>query len=139
MIPARRSFILLFLANSISGVAQGISMIAIPWYYLTIINERQLLGLVYFTATFIQIFWGLYSGSLIDRYSRKKIFLCINACAGLLLIAVALTGYYLGDIPLPLISLVFASTFFVYNIHYPNLYAFAQEIVSKEAYSKINS
>ncbi len=139
MRSAQRSFILLFLANSISGVAQGISMIAIPWYFLTVINKPQLLGVVYFIATFIQIFWGLYSGSLIDRYSRKKIFLYINACAGTLLIAVALSGFYFGYIPLPLTSLVFASTFFVYNIHYPNLYAFAQEIIKKEDYSKINS
>lgn len=135
----RRSFILLYTANGISGIAQGISMIAIPWYFLTIINRPQLLGLVYFIATFIQIFWGLYSGSLIDRYSRKKIFLFINASAGTLLLTVAGIGYWLGGVPVFLVAVVFASTFFVYNIHYPNLYAFAQEIIKKEDYSRINS
>lgn len=139
MTPQRRSFILLFLANSISGVAQGISMIAIPWYFLTILNQPQLLGVVYFLVTFIQIFWGLYSGSLIDRYSRKKIFLYINAIAGAVLLLVSGIGFYLGTIPVGLIALVFATTFFVYNIHYPNLYAFAQEIIPKEHYNTINS
>ncbi len=139
MSSQRRSFILLYTANAISGVAQGISMIAIPWYFLTIINRPQLLGVVYFAATFIQIFWGLYSGSIIDRHSRKKIFILINACAGTLLIAVACAGFILGQVPIFLTSLVFASTFFVYNIHYPNLYAFAQEIIQKEDYSRINS
>lgn len=139
MSPQRRSFVLLYTANAISGVAQGISMIAIPWYFLTVINRPQLLGVVYFIATFIQIFWGLYSGSLIDRYSRKNIFLFINGCAGTLLLSVAASGFIWGEVPVLLISLVFASTFFVYNIHYPNLYAFAQEIIQKEDYSRINS
>ena len=32
---------LLFLANIISGLAQGISMIAIPWYFIEIIEKPK--------------------------------------------------------------------------------------------------
>ena len=35
--------------------------------------------------------------------------------------------------------LVFGLTMFNYNIHYPNLYAFVQEITDKKHYGKINS
>ena len=34
---------------------------------------------------------------------------------------------------------VFGTTMFHYSIHYPNLYAFGQEITEKENYGKLNS
>ena len=38
-----------------------------------------------------------------------------------------------------LIGLVFCTTLFIYNVHYPTLYAFGQEISEKENYGKMNS
>ena len=38
-----------------------------------------------------------------------------------------------------LVILVFATTIFNYNVHYPNLYAFGQEITEKSNYGKLNS
>ena len=38
-----------------------------------------------------------------------------------------------------LVLLVFGLTIFNYNIHYPNLYAFGQEITEKKNYGKLNS
>ena len=43
---------------------------------------------------------------------------------------------YLPDI---LVLLVFGVTIFNYNVHYPNLYAFGQEITEKKNYGKLNS
>ena len=37
------------------------------------------------------------------------------------------------------VAFVFCFTLFNYNIHYPTLYAFGQEITEKENYSKTNS
>jgi len=37
------------------------------------------------------------------------------------------------------VMLVFAATMFNYNIHYPTLYAFGQELTTKENYRKVNS
>ena len=34
------AIILLFTANIISGLAQGISMIAIPWYFVEIVDKH---------------------------------------------------------------------------------------------------
>jgi MFS family permease len=44
-----------------------------------------------------------------------------------------------GSIPWQAVALVFATTMFVYNIHFPNLYAYAQEITPKEDYGKVTS
>ena len=44
-----------------------------------------------------------------------------------------------SSLPNFLVFFVFAVTIFNYNIHYPTLYAFGQEITEKEKYGKLNS
>ncbi|QQS30434.1 MAG: MFS transporter [Sphingobacteriales bacterium] len=129
----------LFAANTISGAAQGISMLAVPWYFADVLQKISLFNAIYAVATFISLFWGLYAGTLIDHYSRKGIFLAENMAGALVLLSIALTGYIWGSLPVPLVALVFLTTFFNYNIHYPALYAFAQEISSRQDYSRITS
>jgi DHA3 family macrolide efflux protein-like MFS transporter len=135
----KKALYLLFAANGISGIAQGISMLAIPWYFTSIINDSETFGLIYAVTTIITLFWGLYAGTLIDRYSRKTIFLSICVVSFFILLGVSITGFYLGEVPVFLIALVFCFTIFNYNIHYPTLYAFGQEITEKENYGKTNS
>ncbi|MBX2959376.1 MAG: MFS transporter [Flavobacteriales bacterium] len=135
----KKALYLLFAANGISGIAQGISMLAIPWYFTSIINDSETFGLIYATTTIVTLFWGLYAGTLIDRYSRKLVFLSICVVSFILLLGVSLAGFYLGEVPIYLIALVFCFTIFNYNIHYPTLYAFGQEITEKENYGKTNS
>lgn len=135
----QRAIWLLLLANGISGVAQGISMLAVPWYFTGIIHSESLYGKVFLVTTFISMFWGLYAGTLIDRYDRKKIFLVLNLSGFVLLSAVTVWGFIAGQLPWQGVAAVFATTMFVYNIHYPNLYAFAQEITPKANYSRVTS
>ncbi len=130
---------LLFAANIISGLAQGITMVAIPWYFVKIVNSPEKFTTAYLIITFSTLFWGLYAGTLIDKYSRKRIFIIVNVICGLLIGCISIYGFfttYLLDI---LVILVFAITIFNYNIHYPNLYAFGQEITASKDYGKLNS
>ena len=129
----------LFIANSVSGMAQGISMIAIPWYFTTLANKASLFGQLYAIITFGALFWGLYSGTLVDKFDRKKIFLTENFVGALVLMSVAATGFYWGQVPIALVALVFATTFYTYNIHYPAMYAFLQEISDREDYNRVVS
>lgn len=122
-----------------SGFAQGVSMLAIPWYFADVLDESSTFGVIYGVATFFILFWGLYVGTLIDKYSRKKIFLLINLLGGLIIGSIAIVGYALGSVPTPLVGLAFCTTLFIYNVHYPTLYAFGQEITEKKNYGKINS
>lgn len=135
----QQAIILLFISNIISGLAQGISMIAIPWYFIEIIDKPEFFAYSYIVITSLTLFWGIYAGSIIDRYSRKKIFILTNLICGLFIGSIALYGYnnnYLSEL---LVVSVFAITIFNYNIHYPNLYAFGQEITEKKNYGKLNS
>jgi len=139
IVKNKQAISLLFLANIISGLAQGISMIAIPWYFVKVVSRPEIFANAYLLITFLTLFWGIYAGTLIDRYSRKRLFIIINLICGLFIGGVACFGIqtqYLSDL---LVILVFGITIFNYNIHYPNLYAFGQEITEPKNYGRLNS
>lgn len=129
----------LFAANTISGFAQGISMIAIPWYFTNVLNLPNVLGWLFMGILWVSLFWGIYAGSLVDRFNRKYLYISIQSVACFMLLAIAGYGFYKGELNATLVGLVYASTFFVYNIHYPNLYAFLQEITDPKDYGRITS
>ena len=126
-------------ANAISQFAQGISMLAIPWYFAKHLDKASLFALIYALATFFTLFWGLYAGTLIDNYPRKKIFQLICLISALVLLSISFSGFALGYTPPFLVGFVFCFTVFNYNIHYPTLYAFGQEITERKNYGKTNS
>ena len=134
----RSAIILLLTANAISGVAQGISLIAIPWYFTTR-AEGSLYAVLYAAVTLVSLVWGPYSGTLVDRYSRKHIFLVLNGVCAVILFGVAAIGYSRGELPWWWVGSVFLMTFMNFNIHYPNLYALMQEITPPAQYGRITS
>lgn len=135
----RKAIFFLFIANTISGIAQGISMIAIPWHFTSILGMPAFFGVLYATITFLSLFWGLFVGSIIDKYNRKWIFMSICAVGSIILLSISISGYLNGAVHYYLAALVFATTYFIYSVHYPNLYAFAQEITEPHHYGKITS
>jgi len=135
----QQAIILLFIANSISGFAQGITMLAIPWYFAHELKQPSLFAWIYFAITVGSMIWGTYAGTLVDKFNRKKLFLYQSIFGMSVLGASSFYGFTTGEVPLWMISFVFMFTIFIYNIHYPNLYAFAQEITNPKDYGRINS
>lgn len=129
----------IFMANTVSGAAQGVSMLAIPWYFTDNLKDSSQFGKIYGLVTLVSLFWGLYAGTLVDRYNRKHLFLWENAVCGLLFIGIASMGYILGQVPTIWVAVAFAATFFNYNLHYPALHAFMQEINAPKDYAHITS
>jgi len=130
---------LLFAANSVSGFAQGISMIAIPWYFSNVLGMPQQFGNIYIAVTLVSLVWGIYVGSLVDKYNRKTLFMLTSVFGATALITAAASGFAGGQVPWYMVAMAFGSTVFVYNIHYPALYAFAQEITDPKDYGRITS
>ena len=77
-----RRLLLLFSSHIISGVSSGISMIAIPWYFTNTLNSNSMFSFLFGVVTFLGLFWGLYSGTIIDRYCRKTILEKLNFYTG---------------------------------------------------------
>tara|TARA_B100001287_G_scaffold36329_1_gene25757 strand:- start:7117 stop:8406 length:1290 start_codon:yes stop_codon:yes gene_type:complete len=137
----KNAIFLLFLSNIVSGLAQGISMLAIPWYFAQI-SETNFFWFWYLIITALTLFWGIYAGTLVDRYSRKRIFIVLNLICGAIIGCIGFYGMYYNlesDFPKILVVFVFGITIFNYNVHYPNLYAFGQEITERKNYGKLNS
>ncbi len=130
---------LLIISNIISGLAQGISMLAIPWYFASILKSPSSLGLMYTLTLCGSAFWGFYAGTLIDKYPRKKIFIWFSLVGGSLLLMAAISGYIMGVVPIFMIIIVFTATWYYNNIYFPALYAFAQEVCEAKDYGKVNS
>ncbi len=130
---------MLFLANSISGFAQGISMIAIPWYFAGVLGQPQIFGKAYAIITFISMIWTFFAGSLVDRYPRKNLFMSLNIGGAAIIGSIALLGFILGHVPVIAVLGAFLTTILIYNIHYPTLYAFGQEITDRQHFSRLSS
>jgi len=135
----RKAYYLLFATNIISGFAQGISMLAIPWHFASVLKQPEAFGIAYAITTIAMMVVGLYAGSLIDKYPRKYVFLGVNIFGFALLSAATFAGFMLGEVPSFLILSVFAGTILIYNFHYPALYAFGQEITERQYYGKFTS
>lgn len=135
----KKAFNLILLANIVSGFAQGISMLSIPWYYSKVVNQESFFGWAYFAITCVSLFWSMYCGTLIDKYNRKKIFIYLNVVGGAILLSVSAISFSLNQINDWLILLVFATTIMVWNMHYPALYALGHELMEKENFGKFNS
>ncbi len=135
----KQAFRLLLASNAISGFAQGISMLSIPWYFGSVLNESSVFNMAAGCITLASIVWSLYAGTIIDKFPRKRVFLAINICGSIILGSVAAYGFMTGHLPSWLVLLVFGSTMFIYSIYFPALYAFGQEITERENYGKMNS
>ena len=79
-----KSLFLLFTANGISGFAQGISMLAVPWYFARTL-QSDYFNISYGLLTVVVLVFGLYAGTLVDRFSRKKNFMVNSLVCGLLI------------------------------------------------------
>lgn len=134
----RQSLALLFTANGISGFAQGITMLSVPWYFAQQGSSSDF-NLIYGVITVATVFWGLTAGTIVDRFNRKRVFLTNNAVEGGVILSVAAYGLWSGGLPTALIILVFTITIFGFYLHYPNLYAFAHEITTEGEYTKVTS
>lgn len=113
-------------------------MLAIPWYFAQR-NQSDVFFIWLGIFTAVAIVWSLYAGSVIDRFPRKRVFLGTNLVEGLVILLIACYGLYQGGLPNLPILLVFGLTLMGYNIYYPNLYAFGQEITPPKDYLRINS
>lgn len=113
-------------------------MLSIPWFFAQTGNS-SFFTICYAGITVASLFWGLYAGAIIDGFNRKDVFLGTNFIAGLIVLCIASLGFKEGALPDGLIVMVFTITFFGYYMHYPNLYAFAQEITEPKYYTRVTT
>ncbi|WP_411502887.1 MFS transporter [Brevibacillus centrosporus] len=128
----------LFFSNLFSGFGQGMTMIGIAWYLVEKTGSAQLLGSTMFTSAVLMFFIGPYIGTLIDRFSRKKMLLVENLIGSSVLGALAIWGFF-GSYAEWMLIAIYLVTTFMYQIHYPAQSALVQEGFEPRHYNSINS
>lgn len=114
-------------------------MIGVVWYFNAVLKIGSIFGIFYSILILVSLIWSLYAGTIVDKYSRKKIFLGINLFGAVALCTASAFAYNSEHVSMYLAMTVFSCTTFIYNIYYPNLYALAQEISDPKNYMKILS
>src|SRR5947207_2032222 len=121
-----KNFRLLFFANLLSGVGQGMTMIGAPWYLARQYPTAHVLGTVMIVTSVVNLAFGPYAGALIDRHKRRTLLLVENAVGFAGLMAMALLGVF-GGYSLIAIAAVYVFTVMIFYIHFPATIALVQE------------
>lgn len=84
-----RNFVLHWLSATVSALGDCFSLIAMPWLVLSVTGDPKALGIVMALEGFPRALLMLVGGSLIDRYSPRKVLLVSKSIflAGLLVLA----------------------------------------------------
>ncbi len=128
---------ILLASNFISGIAQGISMIAVPLHFAKT-AQTEWFAFAYTVVTIVTLFWAPYAGTLTDKYNRKTVFLVLMSVMAFLMTTVSVLTYSYGALNL-WVFLAFGFTFWNYSLHYVCLYAIMQEMTEPAHYKRIAS
>lgn len=103
---------LLEIAVLISGVGNGISMIAIPWLVLERTGQAMSAGLVGTATALPLLASALFSGSIVDTFGRRRVSMVSDVCSAVSAAAIPLVDRWLGlDMALILGLVVLGSIF----------------------------
>lgn len=133
-----RNFRRLFFSNLFSGFGQGMTMIGISWYLVESTGSASLLGSTMLLSSILTLLVGPYSGTLIDRYSRKTI-LQMEQLGGFVVLALLAVWGFWGSYHEWMLVLLYMATLFMFQIHEPAQAAFVQEMFAPKHYKAINS
>ncbi|WP_188176087.1 MFS transporter [Paenibacillus sedimenti] len=134
-----RRMLFLMIANVLSSIGSGVTMIGVPWLLVNRAGGDELYGYATLATTVVLFFISPQIGVFIDRFSRKKLLLLSEVVGGSVTLAFAFWGFYAGQFETWQLVAVYFSGAFYYNVHFPTQFAFTQEIFSKEQYKTLNS
>jgi MFS family permease len=134
-----KNLILIILNNLFASLGSGLIMIGVSWYLVQIDPESGgSLGWMMLVTSIITFLVSPNIGVLIDRYSRKKFFICIQAIMIALLCILTLVSLTFTFNLIILFFVYLISTIY-FTLHYPLVNALVQETFKSSSYQKVNS
>lgn len=133
-----RRMLFLILANILSSIGSGITMLGVPWLLVNRAGGEAVFGYMTLGTTLILFLVSPYIGVLIDRFSRKQILLISEVVGGSIVLAMALWGALAGHFETwQLITTYFGGSLY-YSLHFTTQFAFTQEIFNRDQYQMLN-
>lgn len=133
-----KRFYLILAANIFSSIGSGITMIAIPWLLVSEVDGGRLFGYITIFMTAVNFIATPLIGHLVDRYSRKKILLVGEIIGFLFVISFAIYGMMGYEYHVWHYVVLYGTGSMYYNLFYPAIFAFNQEIFDKQVYRSLN-
>jgi MFS family permease len=133
-----KRFYLILAANIFSSIGSGITMIAIPWLLVSEVDGGSLFGYITIFMTAVNFVLTPLIGHIVDRYSRKKILLVGEIIGFLIVISFAIYGMMGYEYHVWHYVALYGTGSMYYNLFYPAIFAFNQEIFDKKVYQSLN-
>lgn len=134
-----RKLRLLLAANLISTVGTGVTSYLIIWLLIDQLNQSVLYGILTIATMIFVFFASPFLGSLVDRHSRKAIFLQLELIGAFMLIVFLILFDISNFLNIFLVVLLTLYNTIYDSIKYPTLSALTQEMFKEDEYSKVNS
>jgi len=127
----------LVIANILSSMGVGITLITIPWLIVQREGGAELYGWNNIASTILLLILSPYYGSWLDRHSRKTALVAGEAFGALT--AAAMTAWILatGHAPSWQLLLLFFCGVLYYSLHFPAKFAFIQQVFDRQHYQSL--
>ncbi|PWK07409.1 MFS transporter [Tumebacillus permanentifrigoris] len=133
-----RRMLFLLLANILSSIGSGITMLGVPWLLVNRAGGEAVFGYMTLGTTMILFLVSPYIGVIVDRFSRKQVLLFSEVVGGSIVFCMALWGALAGQYETwQLITTYFGGSLY-YSLHFTTQFAFTQEIFNREQYQMLN-
>lgn len=133
-----KRFFFILAANILSSIGSGITMIAIPWLLVSEVDGGRIFGYITIAMTAVNFVLTPMIGHIVDRYSRKNILLAGEAIGFVLILVFSIYGLMGYEYQIWHYLILFGTGSFYYNLFYPAIFAFNQEIFDKSVYRSLN-
>jgi len=127
----------LIVANILSSMGVGITLITIPWLIVQREGGAELYGWNNIAATIVLLILAPYYGSWLDKHSRKTALVAGEAFGALT--AAAMTAWILvtGVSANWQLLLLFFCGVLYYSLHFPAKFAFIQQVFDRQHYQSL--
>lgn len=131
----KAKFAILWSGQSVSLFTSSILQMAIVWYLTEKTGSAAVLSFATLIGYLPAAILGMFIGTFVDRYSRKRIMVIADLSIALLGILLAISSLQ-GEIPVWLIMVVLLLRSFGTAFHYPALQSVTPTIVPKDKITK---
>ncbi|MCR6107779.1 MFS transporter [Salipaludibacillus agaradhaerens] len=124
--------------NMFSSMGSGMTMIAVPWLFVTKDGGETVFGYVTLCVTILLFMSTPFIGNLIDQVSRKRLLIAGEMIGLLIIMLFTIAGFSGVSYTTWHFVILFITGSFYYNLFYPTIFAFNQEIFEPSQYKTLN-
>ena len=126
-----RDFILLLQANAVSTIGDLMYSVAIGYWVYEQTGSSALMGIMSSISMFVTMFLSPFSGSIVDKVSRKWVIVGIDVAQGLLMLGVGILAY-LNALNVPVVLLAALLAAFGSVFYAPAISTLALDIIPRD-------